>query len=95
MWPTLLPILGEPITHETAAVAVPLATTLVFDDGQVIQEKGGRVAALISGPSAAFAVAPPLERDLFTRETGAVYMCVEVEDDKIGGYKCWCRLRTA
>jgi hypothetical protein len=96
MWPAMLPMFGEAITHDSPAAAAALATTLVFDDGEVVrQEKGGRVAALISGPAASFAVDPPLERDTYTREAGSVYVCVEVEKDTIGGYKCWCRLQSA
>lgn len=93
VWPSLIGIMGEAIAHDPEGVTASYSATLVFDDGDaVIATKGGRIAALISGPKANFTTAPG-ERDTFTRGT-TVYSCVEVEDDKIGGWKCWCRLKS-
>jgi hypothetical protein len=94
VWPSLIGIMGETISHDPNGATAAYNATLVFDDGQaVIDQKGGRVAALISGPKANFTTAP-VERDTFTRSTGSVYLCVEVDDDKIGGWLCWCRLKS-
>ena len=91
----MLPVYGETISHDPEGATAAYSTTLVFDDGDAIKaEKGNRVAAVISGPTSSFTTAPA-ERDTFTREDGSVYLCVEVEDDKIGGWKCWCRLKSA
>ena len=95
MWPTLLPIYGETISHDPTGVTAAYDATLVFDDGDAIKaEKGNRVAALISGPTSSFTTTPA-ERDTFTLADGRVFLCVEVEDDLIGGWKCWCRLKSA
>lgn len=93
LWPSILPIFGETMTHEPQG-ADSYSALLVYDDGDIIQSKGGRIKAVISGPTTAFTVAP-LERDVFVRETLERLQCVEVEDDGIGGYRCWCRLASA
>jgi hypothetical protein len=93
VWPSLIGIMGETIAHDPTGAPASYNATLVFDNGQaVIDQKGGRVAALISGPKANFTTTPA-ERDTFTRGTD-VYLCVEVDDDKIGGWLCWCRLKS-
>lgn len=88
-WPQFLATFGETITHEPDGATASYTTTLIFDGGSVIEQKGGRVAAAIKGPTTAFTTAPG-ERDTFTRGS-EVYACVEVEDDKAGGYICWVR----
>lgn len=93
LWPALLPQFGETMTHQPQTAAAYTAT-LVYDDGQIVATKGGRVKAVISGPIASFTTAPA-ERDTFTRATGEQLVCVEVEDDKVGGWLCWCRLLSA
>ena len=92
-WPAMLPIFGETISHDPTGATAAYSTTLVFDDGAIIQQKPGTIA-VISGPVASFTTAP-VKRDVFTRADGSDYTCVEVEDDKIGGYRCWCRLKSA
>ncbi len=89
-WPSALAVWGETITH-TPAAADAYDATLIFDDGAIVQQKSGKVAAAIKGPASAFTTTP-FERDVFTR--GSVdYACVDVEDDKAGGYVCWVRLK--
>lgn len=88
-WPNALSLWGETITHDPTGVTAAYAATLIFDDGVIVQQKGGKVAAAIKGPTTAFTTAPA-ERDVFTRG-GVNYLCVEVDDDKAGGYICWVR----
>ncbi len=91
----MLPVFGEAISHDSEIATAAYSATLVFDEGDAIKaEKGNRIAALISGPASSFTTAPA-ERDTFTLADGRVFLCVEVEDDKIGGWKCWCRLKSA
>lgn len=87
-WPNAIAMFGETITHDPA-VGDTYSARLIFDDGSVVQQKGGKVAAAIKGPKSAFTVTPA-ERDIFTRG-GVDYLCVEVDDDKAGGWICWVR----
>ncbi|MEN6533796.1 MAG: hypothetical protein ABFD89_09055 [Bryobacteraceae bacterium] len=93
LWPAMLPLFGETISHDPNGVTAAYSATLVFDDGAIIQQKPG-TAAVISGPVASFTTVP-VKRDVFTRADGSDYVCFDVEDDLIGGYRCWCRLKSA
>ena len=90
-WPNAIAMFGETITHDPA-VGDTYSASLIFDDGSIVGQKGGKVAAAISGPKTAFAVTPD-ERDTFARGS-EVYVCVEVEDDKAGGWRCWVRRKS-
>ena len=92
-WPNALAVFGETITHDPTGATAAYQATLIFDDGSIVGQKGGKVSAAIKGPTTAFTTAPG-ERDTFTRGS-EVYACVEVEDDKAGGYICWCRVESA
>ena len=90
-WPNTLAVFGETLTHEPI-VGDAYNLTLIFDDGSIVEQKGGKVAAALKGPKSGF-VAAPAERDLFVRG-GVDYLCVEVDDDKAGGYICWVRRKS-
>lgn len=92
-WPNALTVFGETISHDPTGATAAYSATLIFDDGAIIQQKPGTIA-VISGPVASFTTAP-VKRDVFTRADGSDYVCVDVEDDLIGGYRCWCRLKSA
>lgn len=95
MWTAIIAKHGRTISHDPDGVTAAYNATLMFDEGDAVKsEKGNRIAALISGPASSFTT-PPGERDTFTLADGRVFLCVEVEDDKIGGWKCWCRLKSA
>lgn len=93
-WPQMLAVFGESITHDPTT-GDDYTATLIFDDSEgMVARKGGRVKAAICGPASSF-TSTPIEGDGFVKSDGMVLRCVEVDEDRMGGYICWCRVESA
>ena len=95
-WPNALTMFGETVIHDPTGATAAYNVTLICDDSEsTLAQKGGRARMAVCGPVASFTTAPA-EGDKFTRASdGMVLRCMEVDDDKAGGYICWCRVESA